>query len=124
LATGIPTFRFPQANEMEIILKWLVDHPPEDKDFSTLIDYIREGLHNTVSSESVKLTLLCLYSADTFICEPSEAPIGEQKLTLKQDLRLYSTLIAKLQEAAKIKLTESVGQVSESILKEIVPDAS
>lgn len=124
LATGIPTFRFPQANEMEIILKWLVDHPPEDHDLSTLIEYIMAGLHNTASSESVKHTLLCLCSADTFICKPNEASIWEQKLTLKQDLRLYSKLIAKLQEAAKIKLMESLGQVSESILKEIVPDAS
>jgi hypothetical protein len=82
------------------------------------------GLHNTASSESVKHTLLCLCSADTFICKPNEASIWEQKLTLKQDLRLYSKLIAKLQEAAKIKLMESLGQVSESILKEIVPDAS
>ncbi|MCF6157631.1 MAG: hypothetical protein E3K32_03450 [wastewater metagenome] len=120
LATGNSTFRFPQANEMQAVTTWIIQHPPEAMDLGSMIEKTVTGLNGLVSSESVKRALLCLVSAEAFDRQPEGMSLSEQNLTLRSDVCSSSALRDRLLKAAKEKLVMVLGQVKDDIIENVL----
>lgn len=122
LATGTPVFRLPLPHELQLILTWVTQHPPEQQSLGSMIEGAVNELNGLVSSESAKLALLCLVSAGVFEREPEGVSISEQKLTLKHELRTLSALFNKLLDSVKGKIETLLGSVEDDILQQILPE--
>lgn len=121
LATGSPLFRLPQADEIEHVARWITQKPPEKQDVGSLIESAVHDLDGRITSESAKLALLSLVSAEAFEREPSNATLFEQKLTLVSEIQAGFCLIQLLRGAIQKKLIASLGSVQDAILEQLLP---
>ncbi|MCS7059510.1 MAG: NYN domain-containing protein [Meiothermus sp.] len=123
LSTGSPILRLPSPGDLYAISSWLVQNPIQGVDLGTAIENLVGGL-STVSSEAAKLGLLSLISAGLFLCEPEGAPLSEQKITLRSDVPSASALIETLKSVARKKIEDTLSEVREEVLQQLLPDVA
>jgi len=122
LAAGSPIFRFPSPSDLYAIMTWVTQNPIREADLGTAIESTVAGLDNEVSSESAKLALLSLLSADVFDREPEGVSAYEQKLSLRDDSQTTPALMGVLKTAVRQKLTVVLSEVKEDVLQLLLPD--
>jgi len=120
LGTGGPIFRLPPRQALAAVVQWIAQHPPQRLELGTIVEEVSAGLGGDVPSESVKLAILSLVSADAFQREPEAVPIAEQKLTLKEDLSSPAALHAVLRQALRTKLIQLLGEIEEDVLDHLL----
>lgn len=119
LTIGSPVIRLTSVGELQTMLEWIAQHPPEQADLGSIIEDMVTGLDNSISSESVKNTVLSLNATDTFQREPEGSQLSEQKLTLQSKLRTSDALLTHLENAGRNKLTLMLGTLQEDILYQL-----
>jgi uncharacterized LabA/DUF88 family protein len=122
LATGNPILRLPSPRDLYTISSWIAQNPIRGVDLGTAIESIVNGLSGAVSSEAAKLGLLSFISAGLFLCEPEGAPLSEQKITLRNEGLSPSTLMDTLKTVARQKIKDTLSEVKEETLQQLLPD--
>jgi uncharacterized LabA/DUF88 family protein len=124
LARGNPIIRLPPPREFRAIINRICQHPPERADLGTIIEEIVNGLNEAISTETVKLGLLSLVSAQAFECEPEGSPLSEQKLTLQPDVRTPERLLAVVRGVARAKIIAALGEVRDDVLQQLLEETT
>ncbi|NJP09905.1 MAG: NYN domain-containing protein [Leptolyngbyaceae cyanobacterium RU_5_1] len=125
LKSGSPVYRLPSLEELYAVAAWMSEHPIYQTDLGTTIENIVTALNDSVSTETVKLTLLSFVAAGMFVREPDGVQLSEQKLSLRDDIRSLQDIISVLREAVIQKLTPALSSTTEEeILRQILPDTT
>ena len=111
---GLPALRLGDAELVAAVIEWCVTEPPHQRRVAEALDDLAVACDQP--RDVVKLPLLALVGANAFVREPSELPLAQQRLTLRQDLRTPEGLLGQLRLVAQEKLERHLGKVDFRIL--------
>lgn len=114
-------YRLPAPAALEQIAQALVQKPLGQMDVSTIIAKLNAILGEQVPVEAVRSGLLCFVAAGVFNQHPTGAPLSEQQLLLRGELRQVDDLIQKLREALEDRLAHRLSTVESDTLAQLLP---
>lgn len=115
-----PIFKVVDCNSLKKVAFCITENPPEKLLFGEMIEHYFLLLENSVDREEVKASVLNFLSAEIFERIPSDALLSEQKLLLKPEFNSESSILEKLFGVMKEKITRNLGEVRETIFKELI----
>jgi len=118
LGHGLPALRLGDAELVAAVIEWCVTEPPHQRRVAEALDDLAVACDQP--RDVVKLPLLALVGANAFVREPSELPLAQQRLTLRQDLRTPEGLLGQLRLVAQEKLQRHLGKVDFRILAAVI----
>ncbi|QTA87160.1 NYN domain-containing protein [Desulfonema magnum] len=111
-----PIFRLPSESILVHVAERLTQNRTQDKSIGYVLDMLDNNLLN-YEQKSIKHALFSFVSANCFERNPEEAPISEQKFTLK--LNDPDKMIEKLKEEMRNKLINLLGEIDEDVFNDI-----
>ncbi|MBE9116707.1 NYN domain-containing protein [Lusitaniella coriacea LEGE 07157] len=124
LATGKPYLRTPDnIQEMRAVTSCLAEIDLKEGNLGDFIETIKFRLNETISSESIKLSLLSFIAVGIFEQQPETAKLSEQTLRLKDEFNSSEAFISTFKKAAIQKIETFLDEKAQSELIEQIFEA-
>jgi len=120
LSQGEPMIRVSDPSGMRTLVAQLSAAPPREASLASAIESASETLQGKVAAQDIRQGLLTLVNVGAFIRDPEKVPLAEQKLSLRDDWGDPEIVLARVQEAARGKITRMLGKVDDDILDRIL----